>query len=63
MNKNQKMTTLAETIERLHKATEYLRLADKITAEYYAGFTIALNNIEECLSTQEEDSKQWSRAL
>jgi hypothetical protein len=54
MNTNQKMTTLAETIERLRKATEYLRAADKITADYYAGFTIALDNIEEAHCEQDE---------
>lgn len=51
------MTTLEEIIERLRKATEYLRAEDKITADYYAGFTIALDNIEEANSKQ---SEAWS---
>ena len=48
------MTTLEEIIERLRKAAEYLRAEDKITADYYAGFTIALDNIEEANSKQSE---------
>lgn len=56
-NTNQKMTTLEEIIERLRKAAEYLRAEDKITADYYAGFTIALDNIEEANSKQ---SEAWS---
>jgi hypothetical protein len=54
------MTTqsINEIIDRLQAAMDSLHKNGKVEPAYRAGFTCALANIEEYLSTQEEDSKQ-----